>query len=155
MKEVSGDFWGLAEQDGVDAIVCTLNTVLKKDGTLVMGAGIAQQFAERMAWLPDRWGIRTKLMVERYHSKTYPFVERDEGRHIVGIHTKLDWKEPSPLWLIERSIKQLYIIANSLDWKSILMTKPGCGYGSLSWERQVRPLIKDVLADERFVVVDY
>ena len=148
-QELSGDFWMEAESN-VDAIVCTINTVCKTNGGLVMGAGIAQQFADQFEWLQERWGCRTA----KQGNRTYPFVELMSGTHpaIVGIHTKYDWKDHSPFKLVDRSVKQLYIIATSLGWKRILMTKPGCGYGGLHWEKQVRPLLEQVL-DERFVVI--
>jgi len=152
-QEVEGDFWCEANQ-GFDAIVCTINTVCKKDGTLVMGAGIAKDFAEHFEWLPDRWGIRTKELGSP--PRTYPFVEpvdeRDQTPYLIGIHTKYDWKDNSPFKLVDRSIKQLYIIVRAFGWKRVLMTRPGCGHGGLSWERQVCPLLEQVL-DERFVVI--
>ncbi len=149
-NELTGDFWAEAEHSDVQAIVCTINTMCKKDGTLVMGAGIAKDFCERLPWLSDRWGTRTKKMGE----KTYPFVEvMQGGPDIVGIHTKLDWKDPSPPKLVDRSVKQLYIISRALGWKKILMTRPGCGNGGLHWEKFVRPLLTQVL-DERFLVIN-
>ncbi len=159
MHELTADFWAEAEQDDVCAIVCTINTVCKKDGTLVMGAGIAKDFAERIEWLSDRWGVRTTRM-NKSKEPTYPFVEIMQGSHpdIVGIHTKLDWRDRSPLSLVDRSIKQLYIVSKALGWRwgssqRILMTRPGCGHGSLSWEKDVKPLMAKIL-DDRFVVVN-
>lgn len=160
-QEVTGDFWIEAEEQKADAIVCTINTVLKKDKRLVMGAGIALQFADRFDWLSDRWGCRTIALSPRGTAtpmkRTYPFVEPiDHGTFtpaLVGIHTKYDWKDPSPFSLVDRSIKQLYIIAQALNWKKVIMTRPGCGHGGLHWERQVKPLMEQVL-DERFVVVN-
>jgi hypothetical protein len=157
MYELTNDFWAEAEQSDVCAIVCTINTVCKKDGTLVMGAGIAKDFAERIEWLPERWGVRTARMS---NGPTYPFVEIMQGNHpdIVGIHTKLDWRDPSPLNLVDRSIKQLYIVSMALEWrwgaqKRILMTRPGCGHGGLSWSKQIKPLMDKIL-DDRFVVIN-
>ena len=153
MIEITGDFWIEASESKPDAIVCTINTVLRGDGNLVMGAGIAKDFAEQFDWLPDRWGARTRKLDGQ---RTYPFVEQREPwnaePNLVGIHTKYDWKDPSPLKLVDRSIKQLYIIVEAMDWKRVLMTRPGCGNGGLSWERQVKPLMNNIL-DERFVVI--
>jgi hypothetical protein len=157
-QEVEGDFWCEANQ-GADALVCTINTVCKNDGSLVMGAGIAKDFAEHFEWLPDRWGTRTQQMFGAPPvgmKRTYPFLEpcepRDSQPTLIGIHTKYDWKDPSPFKLVDRSVKQLYIIVRAFGWKRVLMTRPGCGHGGLSWERQVRPLLEEVL-DERFVVI--
>jgi len=144
--ELKGDFWMEAEND-YDAIVCTINTRLRKDGTLVMGAGIAKEFAENFLYLPDTWGRRTKEML-----KTCPFVELREHPCLVGLHTKYDWKDDSPLHLIDRSLKQLHVVAQSLNWTRILMTKPGCGHGGRSWGDEVKPLFDKF--DHRYYVID-
>jgi hypothetical protein len=147
MIEKQADFW--LEAEDADAIVCTINTCLKKDGTLVMGAGIAKQFAEKFEWLPDAWGIRTKTIADIY--TTYPFVELSKGGPaIIGIHTKMDWRKDSTLELVERSVKQLAIICRSLNYKKVVITRPGCGNGGLSWH-VVKPLINPFL-DDRYVV---
>jgi hypothetical protein len=151
MIEVARDFW--LEAESAQVLVCTINTVTRRDGQLVMGAGIAKDFAGHFPWLPDCWGIRTKGI---QNNRTYPFVEMREpwnqDPHIVGIHTKFNWKDRSPFKLVERSVKQLFIIAEALNWHSILMTRPGCGHGGLHWEKQVKPLCETVLED-RFTIV--
>lgn len=151
-QEMTGDLWLEAEDRDTDAVVCTINTTLKRDKRLVMGAGIALQFADQFDWLSDRWGRRTTMMEGQ---RTYPFVELMDGSmpNLVGIHTKYDWKENSPFKLVDRSVKQLYIIANALGWSRVLMTRPGCGHGSLHWDKQVRPLLEQVL-DDRFTVIN-
>lgn len=178
-QEITGDFFERMESTQPSAIVCTINTVCKGDGRLVMGAGIAKGFRDTFQGIDGVWGDRTKAMGPQ-PEKTYPFVELamkyatwnvgsanaiDKQKewepnntrpivpvYLVGIHTKYDWRDPSPLDLIDRSVKQLYILSKSLDWKRILMTRPGCGHGGRSWELEVRPLLKSVL-DERFEVI--
>lgn len=151
MIEVAQDFW--LEAESAKVIVCTINTQRRKDGTLVMGAGIAKEFAEHFNWLPDCWGSRTAHLNEQ---RTYPFFEMREpwnsDPHIIGIHTKLHWRDRSPFNLVERSIKQLFILVESLNLHAIVMTRPGCGHGGLHWEKQVRPLCESVL-DDRFTIV--
>ena len=75
---------------------------IKQDGKLVMGAGIAKQFAAKWPLLPEKWGKRIKSRPYVLVSNGYPC--------LVGSPTKIDWKNDSPIWLIERSAKQLVII---------------------------------------------
>lgn len=39
-------------------------------------------------------------------------------------------------------------------WRYILLPRPGCGNGSLNWERDVRPVLAPVL-DDRFSVITF
>ena len=61
MNEIIGDFWEEAQKD-YDAIVCTTNNVIKSNGELVMGAGIAKDFGYQYPWIPEEWGRR----IEQY-----------------------------------------------------------------------------------------
>ena len=56
MIEIQGDFWEYAKK--ADAICCTINTTLKYDNLLIMGAGIAKQFAQQYPFLQKDWGDR-------------------------------------------------------------------------------------------------
>ena len=145
MLEIKGDIFKIANQENPDAICCTINQVVKQDGKLVMGAGIAKQFAAKWPLLPEKWGKRIKSRPYVLVSNGYPC--------LVGFPTKIDWKNDSPIWLIERSAKQLVIIAEALNWKQILMTRPGCGFGGLDWNKEVKPVLQTIF-DERFVVVN-
>lgn len=154
MKEISGDFW-IEFWKGYDACACTTNMVLKSNGDLVMGAGIAKSFAERFKYLPARWGkklaeilkggIAPGVMVEYGPVSHYP--------SLVAFPTKYHFKEKSSTALIQQSAQQLKIIANALGWKKILLTRPGCGMGGLDWEGEVKPILTKIL-DDRFYVIE-
>lgn len=150
MIEITGDFWSHLDQnrDIYDAICCTTNTVVKLNGELVMGAGIAKDFANEYSWLPKHWGERVK-------KQTMPLVLvtlMKKRPHLVSIPTKIDWKQPSPLDLIWESITELSLLTEQLGWKKILLPRPGCKNGGLSWKEQVRPILLQL--DDRFVVIN-
>jgi hypothetical protein len=48
MKECQGDLWN----SGCDYTAVTTNSIIKKNGTLVMGAGVAKQASLRYPGLP-------------------------------------------------------------------------------------------------------
>jgi len=127
-----------------DAIVVTTNGVVRTNGMLVMGAGIAKQFAERYPLLPDLLG---KAVFDK-GNHCYAF---RADKILISFPTKYGYREPSSIVLIERSAHEIVAIAGRLDLKEIYMTPPGCGMGMLKWG-DVRRVIENIL-DDRFIVL--
>lgn len=126
MHEIIGDFWGEATK-GYDAIVCTTNNTIKNNNELVMGAGIAKQFAERYPNLPKRLGRKTKINPDyNLHLEIY------NNTRIFALRTKHNWRDKSDIKLIIVGLAKLHHIATLYEWR-ILMTRPGCGNGGLNW----------------------
>lgn len=138
MKETTGDLWTFP----AEYRVVTTNGVVSH-GKLIMGAGVAKQAADRFP------GLREKLaeFVDLYGSRT--FLCKDEG--IIALPTKTDWRLPSSMTLIHTSLWQMVKIVDKFQVKSVVMTRPGCGNGGLSWS-EVKPLCVRLL-DDRFTVV--
>lgn len=134
-----------------DALCCTTNTMVKKDGTLVMGAGIARIFADEWDWLPKEWG---QVINQRDDSRKEDIIitPLSMSMYLVAFPTKRHWKEDSQLDLIEASLKSLVLAANFMNWRHVLLPRPGCLNGGLSWEKQVQPLCTKYL-DDRFTVI--
>jgi len=155
MKEVIGDFWEWSRDFQPDAIVCTTNKVVKGNGRLVMGAGIAKEFRNRYEDLDLDWGKRLKLnqKLNVMVSLTYEYTDEFKSPlYLVAFPTKYDWKKNSHHHLITLSCKSLKNIADIFDWRSILMTRPGCGNGGLNWF-DVKHNIIDQILDDRFTIV--
>lgn len=142
MIEKIGNFWG--EYDKYDAIVCTTNQIVKSNGELVMGGGIAYDFAVRYPYLPLVWGYQTRKKIHL----TIAY----EQQWLIGMPTKKHYKDPSPIDLIEKSCNELVKFADEYKLNSVLMTRPGCGLGGLSWHN-VKPCIETIL-DDRFTVIE-
>lgn len=148
-NEVEGNFWDNAHK--YDCLVVTINTIVKRNGELTMGAGIAKQFAKKYPDIPSIFGDLTKN-IYKYSDRISPLVTTlDNQQYVIGIHTKLHWKDASPLWLIHQSIQDMVLLVNSLGIQSVLMTRPGCGNGGCDWEREIKPILSQFL-DERFTV---
>lgn len=149
MIETVGDYWVAWKKEWIPAIVCTTNMVVKPDGNLVMGAGIAKAFKEKFPEIDRIWGNRVKrgcknLMITDYW-------DYDDKQILVALPTKYHWKDPSPMELVVKSCQELKIAADFHDWWRVLMTRPGCGNGGLKWE-DVKKEIS--FLDERFKVIN-
>lgn len=130
MIEITGDF--AEEYQKYEAIVCTTNKVVKADGRLVMGAGIAKWFRNKFKDLDLIFGRRLK---RNPSSNLICFLnDGDHRQWLIALPTKYDWKNLSDYGLIETSLKELVICVTALGIDSVLMTRPGCGNGGLDWE---------------------
>lgn len=159
-REEYGSIWELARRD-YEAVVVFTNGYVKKDGTAVMGRGIAREAAVRWPSLPGLLGAGLKHRGN--HVLTFTLSDLDspmalenaEPRewNIITFPTKHAWWEQSDMTLIERSAQELVVEADILEVRRVIMGRPGCGNGNLAW-RDVRPLLEGVL-DDRFTVVTW
>ncbi|WP_224981665.1 macro domain-containing protein [Geomonas agri] len=139
MREIEGDIWNYF---GKGVIAITTNGHVTRNGTGVVGNGVARQALERFPDLQLRLGE----------------ILRTSGNHVASLGDNLvsfpvedsPWALPD-LRLIRRSAEELRRLADHEGWQLIIVPRPGCGGGGLSW-REVRPLLTD-LFDDRFLVI--
>lgn len=138
MNEITGDFWQEAHR--FKALCCTCNTVVKADGSLVMGRGIAKQFAERYPELAKEWGPRVRhgyavfTNLTRYPPQTGLFEDLNAKLvHLVYFRTKYNWRDRSTWGIVRDSLGQLIDLIAMLNLKSVLLPRPGCENGGLDW----------------------
>jgi len=138
MNETKCNIW----DSGADIICITTNGIVKTNGELVMGAGLARQASIRYPELPNIFGRWVSV-----HGNVPCEYITDSGQTIVSLPTKNDWRDDSDLDLI---VDSLIAISNMFPDMSIAMTRPGCGLGGLDWAA-VRHAIVSLL-DDRFTV---
>lgn len=128
-----------------DAICFTSNGVVKTNGELVMGAGIAKAFRYRWPDLPKRFGAVVRLDGNRvqYYEQQLTY---EKDIFIVSFPTKNHWKDDSDIELIKKSANELIQLTDRMKWKSVGLTKPGCGLGGLSWN-EVSKVVGPILDD--------
>lgn len=140
MQIVRGNLWDYHKQ----GVVCiTTNGNLKKNGELVMGAGIALQAKQRFPQLPKALGSA----VQEFGNIVLYF----PTIRIMSFPTKNDWWNPSDLNLIQKSCSQAVAEANHNGLEHVYLPRPGCKNGQLDWTI-VGPAIASIL-DDRFAVV--
>lgn len=139
MIEIKGNLW---EYFGRAVIAITTNGMVTKSGKAVLGNGCARQAGER---LPDFAAKLGRLLTERGNHV------QDLGNGIVNFPVEHSPYENPDLRLIERSTKELVELADTRGWEMVVVPRPGCGGGGLSW-KEVKPLLEKYL-DDRFLVI--
>lgn len=117
-----------------------------------MGAG---QALEAKKLFPD---IEEKLgkYLQKYGNRVFNMgVQMLNSRlmSLITFPTKHHYKDNSDPDLIRQSAIQLKQVANKFDLTKIFLPAVGCGLGKLDYERQVKPILQEILDDDRFVVV--
>ncbi len=140
MQYIQGDLWDFHHYGPV---CITTNGIIKNNGELVMGAGIALQAKQRFPAIPRKLADAVKI----YGNCTmYLTKER-----LFSFPTKHNWCDPSDIDLIAESALQLVGLTNRLNFTQVYLPKPGCANGQLSWPK-VNTVISGVL-DNRFTIV--
>ena len=117
-----GNIWSVYRD--TDHLLFTANSCVKADGSLVMGAGIAKQVRDRFPGIDRLIGAVVKATGTRFGLIL--------GRKIGVFQTKLHWRDPSPVELIEHSTRLLTVRASDTPGERFDMTMPGCSHGQLS-----------------------
>ncbi len=132
-----------------DAVCFTSNGVAKKDGKLVMGAGVAKQFRDRFAGIDQEAGT----LVKQYGNicQIVWSIHIGTPLSILAFPTKHHWRNPSYISLIEESALKLIELTNQNGWKLVLLPAPGCSNGGLNFDKEVKPVLEKIF-DPRFVV---
>ena len=104
-----------------------------------MGAGLAKTVATTF---PDCVpAYRADLRSGRLRAGTVTAWQAPAGNYILQVPTKHHWKNPSPLDLVQASIRALFPLCESLSLDSIHIVRLGCGLGGLDWYNQVKPYL--------------
>lgn len=145
MKEEMGNLWEFAG----DARCITTNGSIKKDKHGVMGRGVARQAKQYYPGVDELLGAH----LEANGNHTGVLVEGNrQTMTLVALPVKRTWDAKAEVVLIKRSLDELIALADARGWKTVILPRPGCGNGRLSWEWVVKPLVESRL-DDRFVVV--
>ncbi len=162
LEEYCKDLWKLHD-DGL--LICiTTNYGWRRDGSNVMGRGIAREAADRYPRLPYEYGKFCKSWRKKIPFLNYIPVYYSKKCNLLLFGTKeLNPSAPHLSWKSESSIQQIqYSCATLIRWcqivggfnstpgKKVYLPRPGCSNGLLDWV-DVRPVIAPILPD--YVVI--
>ena len=133
------------------AICVTTNGVVKRDGKLVMGVGVAKQFRDRVDGIDTLLGMK----VSKYGNHVYHVMKSKTRRgyefDILSFPTKHDYRDKADINLIIQSAKRLVKWANLNDVDEVYIPSPGTGLGGLDKDLVYKAL--DGILDNRFYIV--
>lgn len=139
MRETEGNIW---DHVGRAIIAVTTGGLVGINGKAVMPRGCARQAAERFPELPQLLGEMIAGRGNHVHLLSYGIVSFPVEE------TPFEIADPK---LILRSARELVALADREGWREVVVPRPGCGGGGLSWS-EVRPLLADIL-DDRFLII--
>jgi hypothetical protein len=139
MKEIQGNLW---DHYGREIIAITTNGLVSKSGKAVLGNGCARQAGERFPDLARKLGT---FLAEQGNHAMYL------GDGIVNFPVEHSPFENPDLRLIERSAQELASLADAMGWEKVVVPRPGCGGGGLSW-KDVKPILEKHF-DDRFLLI--
>ena len=145
INEVSVNAIPFFKKGGYDALCVTTNGNIKKDGTLVMGRGIAKDVADAYP------GIARQLAMHVKKNGNIPAVVESADGYIISFPTKHNWRDDSDIDLIVESMRELIDIMDEMKIKSVLLPRPGVSNGHLSWETVYKAI--EPYVDERITFV--
>ena len=144
MRELQIDAW---EAHKRGAWVCVLtNGIVNRRGEAVMGRGIALEAKTRFPELPRKLGI----VINAYGNKVFQFTQH----FLFTFPTKHHYREVSSPELIQRSAVQLRELVMGLPPDTpVVLPRPGCGYGGLDYETEVKPILEEVDLPDNIVII--
>lgn len=153
MREATGDLWAM----GVPVICITTNGSWVRLGPLghryrgVMGRGVAHQAKQRYQHIEEALGRAIFQQGNHVDVIREVTVSDDDQTVLVSFPVKHQWMERADLQLIERSCYELMAKVVEFGWRDVVLPRPGCGNGGLTWD-VVEPVCRKVL-DDRVIVV--
>jgi hypothetical protein len=139
--ECTEDIWQYSGSGSV-VIAFTTNGSVAGNGKAILGRGVARQAAERY----DSLAVKLGDLISRHGNHVHEL-----GNSLVSFPVEeTAWSYPD-LRIIARSAAELRTMAESSGWQQIIVPRPGCGGGGLSWP-EVKPVLEPWF-DERFIVI--
>jgi O-acetyl-ADP-ribose deacetylase (regulator of RNase III) len=138
--------------DQAQLLVNTVNTVG------VMGAGVAKAVRLRYPEImePYQAACRHEDPRRRLEPGTLHLYGAPDGRLVVNMATKRDWRDPSEYEWVGAGLVYLnrLLCEKRTDISSVLLPPPGCGHGGLDWQKVNRMALTYLrLASERGVEI--
>lgn len=110
----------------------------------VMGAGLALDFKQRY---PSMFEHYKKVCDDKKFYLGTLLIWRGPEKWVLNFPTKVEWRRSSGLEIIEAGLQKFVQSYQAQKITSIAFPMLGCGYGGLSWETQVMPMMEEYLSD--------
>jgi hypothetical protein len=156
MREAKIDIFSPTILENVNTICFTSNGIIRRDGSLVMGAGTAKLFRDRFPGIDRKAGSLVKKNGNVCQIIDQPIITIGKKNirvpiNVVAFPTKNHWKDASDTDLIMRSARRLMEMVKENNWQYVALPQPGTGNGNLDWS-VMREKLETVL-DNRIIIV--
>ena len=142
MLEAKANLWTLE----ADLRLITTNGFVTSKNKCVMGRGCAKEARDSLPGIDKKLGMAILT-----HGNRVMRLTRVNGSDLASFPVKHHWKEEADPKLIRRSARQLVALADKFGYTRVVLPRPGCGNGRLSW-KDIKPILSSIL-DDRFTVV--
>lgn len=140
LNEIEGNAWNYDRRNFDVRLCITTNGTIVEGGRIVTGAGIAQEATERYPSFPYTVGRFVKESgLHVYYA----------GNGLISFPVKFEWFGRAYSSLIAQSLQELMLLTQLYGWKQVLIPRPGCGNGQLTWP-DVKRLIEHVASRDAF-----
>lgn len=121
-----------------------------------MGAGLARDVANRWPQAPFWYAYHIKEHISRAQDGKNPHMEDVNLYDLLVVHpewrfiffpVKTAWQQPARKGLIKASLDNLALLLTKPMMEHVQVAFPhvGCGNGSLDWESDVKPMVREFL----------
>ena len=150
MKNINGNLFN--HIGSADVICITTNGFIKANGQCVMGRGCALEAKTR--W--PQAAINLADMIKKNGNipqKIWSVGDEGKETEVWSFPVKHNWWEDADIDLIRASCTLISLEADERGWTNVVIPRPGCGNGRLSYT-VVEPALKELL-DDRFSIITY
>ena len=172
MLEIRGNLWNHIGK--VDVICITTNGFVKRNGEAVMGRGCALEARNQFPSLAltlgksiKHHGNRCNLLAEKEDTLIYSFPVKHARMRVNSpsdivphMRNRINIGDSAPGWalradinLIIQSANQMIYLADNNNWNNIIIPRPGCGAGELTWSHVSEKL--HPILDDRFKAITF
>jgi hypothetical protein len=134
--------------------VIPTNLGWRKNGSNVMGRGLAAQAAARYPSLSQQYGEECRRLASQNEDGLSPYHEYQlimfPVKPLVSAQPHMSWNQSASYGLIEANLQRLQEMLMLKDHSRIAVPLVGCGNGNLEPKR-VKPLMYEAL-DDRFML---
>lgn len=127
---------------GKNIYMFTANSILNSRGDLVMGAGCAKTVRDTYKCVDSLFGEKIGTSGQEFNIS---FVKWNNSQWIGAFQTKIDWRKPSPLYLVKDSISKLKSVSEVRPSWTFHLPCPAIGLGGGEVD-EILPLL-EVLPD--------
>jgi hypothetical protein len=150
----TGDILDIANSERCNVVAFTANSVLNKNGALVMGAGVAKRIRDHYPDIDAKLGSKiTKKLGENNQADFHVAVQKVEDVFVVAVQVKRDWRDNGDWDLTVESLELLARYLSEYPHLKCVLNCPLIGLGGFGNQQdKVRKMVESVFENTDIIV---